>query len=127
MKENFDLVLIGKYDGVENGCHSWTALSYAIVIKKNDKRAVCLRDENIEYYYMPYSSKEKESHDYTNVVPGDIRIISIMHDNYDKLEKTRNNMYLYMQESGLYFDDDTKYGNPIKEEKVKQIVMTSTH
>lgn len=123
MKENYDLVLIGQYDGIANGSHSWTVLSYAIVIKKNDKKAVCLRDENIEYEYMPYATKERESHDYDNINVGDIKIISVTYNNYENMEKTRENMYRYMQESGLYFDDDTKYCKPVKKDKVKNLVM----
>jgi len=117
---NYELVTIRKYDGIENGAYSWIFLSYAIVIKKDDNRAVCLRDENIEYEYVPLHTESNVKEAYKNLNVGDIKIFYASDREFDKIKfKTKNNMYKFMDNSSLYFDDDTKYGKNLLEEKPK--------
>ena len=111
----YDLVTIRRYNGVEDGMHSWTFLSYAIVEKTEDGKAVCLRDRNIEYEY----AKEIENGefvycDYSNINIGDIKVFSSFSRSFDR-NLSEAALRDFMDESDLYFDDDVKYG------KVKHI------
>jgi hypothetical protein len=114
-KEAYDLVTVRRYDGIENGMHAWTYLTHAIVIQGDDNVARCLRDENVMYAYGV-----------GNEQPGDINIYSTSRHDFDTIRyKGRTAMYKFikkmsslpLEQGGIYFDDDTKYGYRIEDTK----------
>ena len=116
---NYELVTIRKFDGIENGAYSWIFLSYAVVIRKGNK-AVCLRDENIEYEYIPLHNESNVKEAYRNLKIGDIKVFYASDREFDNIKfKTKSNILKYMEKSPFYFDDDTKYGRNILEDKPK--------
>ena len=120
---NFDLVTVRRYNGIEDGAYSWTFLTYAVVIKTSELKGVCLRNENMEYDYMPFPNREVLLNAYESLNVGDIRVFPAFDRAYNNMIiKTRNNLMQYINESNLYFNDDTKYAKDIslqEEEKVK--------
>lgn len=122
-EEIYDLVTIKQYNGIRNNCHVWIPMGYAIVIRKENNKAVCLRDENIEYEYLSIIN-EKSDYDYSNVEVGTIRIFSTHHLKYDSIViKTRLRLNIFMYASGLDFSNDTKYGHSINNEKSKEKII----
>ena len=115
--KKYDLVTVRKYDGVQDGSHSWIFLSYAVVIPKEDNKAVCFRDENVEYEYARKGTAE--FCDYSNLKVGDVRIFT---SNFNKFDKngTEKQVEDFIYTSELYFDDDTKYGKTNEKKLIKQ-------
>ena len=115
---DFDLVTIRRFNGVEDGAYSWTFLSYAIVMRVDKYKAVCLRNENIEYNYMPFDSREVLMNAYEKINVGDIKIFPAFNREYDCIyHKTKENLIDFVDNSGLYFDDDTTYGRDISQDE----------
>ena len=119
-KETFDLVTIRRYDGIENGMRAWTYLGHAIVIPGDDNQATCLRDENVVYFYG-----------IGNEEPGDINIYPASRHDFDIIRsKGRRAMMKYikkmsdlpLEQGGILFQDDTKYGYRIEPEEQKRFV-----
>lgn len=120
VKEKFDLVTIRRYEGIENNMRVWTYLGHAIVIPGEDNQATCLRDENVMYAYG-----------IGNEEPGDINIYSASRHDFDMIKnKTRRSMMKYikkmsnlpLEQGGIWFQDDTKYGHRIEPTEQKRFV-----
>lgn len=111
-KKNYKLVTIRKYDGAEAYFQTWTFLSYAVVEDIGDNKAVCFRDKNIMYEYMPILKKNSNNkkYDYSGIKIGDIRIFLAKEESFSKISMDSNSINSFIQNSDLYFDDDTKYG-----------------
>lgn len=123
LEEIYDLVTIKQYNGIRNNCHVWIPLGYAVVIKRGDNKAVCLRDENVEYEYLPISNEER-TYDYSNIEIGTIRIFSYHNPIYDNmLVKTRLRLNVFIETYKSSFTLDTKYGRIIDEEKTKKMII----
>ena len=120
---NYDLVTIRRYNGVRDGMHEWMTLSCAIVIKLDSIHAVCMRDENVGYTYLPQISINSHTgYNHENVKQGDIHIFPIEMESFTSIKKkNRASMERFMTQSDLYFDDDTIYGTRIiKDEPQKR-------
>ena len=106
-KKNYKLVTIRKYEGAEAYFQTWTFLSYAVVEDIGDK--------NIMYEYMPILKKNSNNikYDYSGIKNGDIRIFPAKEESFSKKSMDSNFINSFIQNSGLYFDDDTKYGTKI--------------
>ena len=112
MRKDYDLVTVRKYDGIESGQRSWTYLTHAIVIPCGENQAKCLRDEDVIYTYGD-----------GNEQPGDINIYSASRHDFDSIKNKnifsmlrfiKEKSRLSLNEGGIYFDDDTKYGKRIE-------------
>ena len=115
-KDIYSLVTIRKYDGVENGAQAWTFLSYAIVKDLEDNKAVCYRNENIEYEYIKAIEPHNNGfYDYSDVNIGDIRIFKSFVKEFSSIAQTNKALNKFINDSGLYFDEDTKYGKDMSE------------
>lgn len=114
-KKKYKLVTVRRYDGFEAYFQTWTFLSYAIVEDIGDNRALCFRDNNIMYEYMPILVKNsnKIKYNYSNIKKGDIRIFPAEDEDFSKISMDSKSINNFMQNSDLYFDDDTKYGTKV--------------
>lgn len=110
-KKKYKLVTVRKYDGLEAYFQTWTFLSYAIVEDIGDNKALCFRDNNIMYEYMPIIDNNK--HSYNGIKKGDIRIFDAEDEEFSKISTDVNKIKNFIEQSGLYFDDDTKYGSKV--------------
>lgn len=119
----FDLVTVRRYNGIEDGAYSWTFLTYAVLIKTEELKGVCLRNENMEYDYMPFPNRDVLLDAYESLNVGDIRVFPAYDREYNSMcIRTKNSLMQYICDSNLYFDDDTKYAKDIsliEEEKAK--------
>ena len=115
---NYDLVTIRRYNGIEDGMHSWTFLSYAVVEKQENNKAICFRNKNIEYEYAPEIVRGNFTFcNYDSINVGDIKIFSTLENVFNKNWDSDAIKY-FIESSTLYFDDDTKFGKVREKEKV---------
>ena len=110
--KKYKLVTVREYEGCEAYFQTWTFLSYAVVENIGNNSALCLRDKNVMYKYMPVleNKNDKLRYDYTNIKEGDIRIFNVKDEKFSKISNDLQSISNYMKNSGLYFEDDTKYG-----------------
>lgn len=123
MQKKYDLVTIRQYNGEINGKYEWILLSYAIVIKKEGLTAVCMRDENVQYQYLPLM-KVLDTYclDHSDLEKGDIRIFHAFDKKFETIySKTKASLERYMNESSLFFDGDTTYGVKLNKQKSKKV------
>ena len=114
--KKYKLVTVRKYEGCEAYFQTWTFLSYAVVEDIGNNSALCFRDKNVMYKYMPVLEKNnnKLRYDYADIKKGDIRIFNADDENFSKISNDIQSINNYMKNSGLYFEDDTKYGVKLK-------------